>query len=194
MPVGHSEAPQKQEGVRHRGRGRGRARGRGRGRGRGANGAGSAPREEDSTCSDTAAGQSECASAEPPCAAEDKGPVKPAEEKKEKGSVQTGGESPKQSSEKGGCGEEDGDEAHKSVCERCLQRALVVCVDEECKSTVEDVMDAFVKSFALRLGLEESAVPVKVLGPRRAIVFLTTPMQGMSLVLPVHNRLILSAV
>lgn len=193
MPVDHSEAPQKQEGVRHRGRGRGRGH-RGRGRGRGANGAGSAPREEDSTCSDTAAGQSECASAEPPCAAEDKGPVKPAEEKKEKGAVQAEGKSPKQSSEKGGCGEEDGDEAHKSVCERCLQRALVVCVDEECKSTVEDVMDAFVKSFALRLGLEESAVPVKVLGPRRAIVFLTTPMQGMSLVLPVHNRLILSAV
>lgn len=80
------------------------------------------------------------------------------------------------------------EEAPKTVCERCLQRALVVCVDEECKSTVDEVMEAFVGSFALRFGLEESAVPVKILGPRRALVFLTTPMQGMSSVVQFSHR------
>ena len=203
---GSRQAPaQRQEGERPRGRGHGRGRGRGGGRGGGrgrgaARGARSESRESECAPVDTAGGDVEKASVSTPVDAGDKkckSVVEGVEDKRkvseqtESAESQAAAEPQKQASEKSGDGaskEVPEEERQRAVCERCLQRALVVCVDEECKSTVDEVMEAFVQSFALRFGLEESAVPVKILGSRRALVFLTTPMQGMSLVFMSHNR------
>ena len=64
------------------------------------------------------------------------------------------------------------------MCQRCLLRAVVVKVDEDCKRPLNEIMEEFVRFFALRYGLEENSVPVKELGPHSALVYLATALQG----------------
>ena len=45
---------------------------------------------------------------------------------------------------------------------------------------LNEIMESFVRSFALRYGIDEEHVPVKTIGPHSALVYLTTPMQGLS--------------
>ena len=77
--------------------------------------------------------------------------------------------------------EEKKEEEKKTACTRCLQRSVVVKVDDDCQTPLSEIMEVFVRSFALRYGLIEHDVPVKTVGSRSALVYLATPAQGLLL-------------